>query len=98
MRLKQITIRVSAATFNAIESKSFNSKEKPGVYLRRVIIEHLNNESRRQIDDAKFKHIEQLISEQSSKAHKHQEELDELIVGITQSLNQMYDLLTRRQS
>ena len=98
MRLKQITIRVSAATFNAIVSKSFNSKEKPGVYLRRVIIEHLNNESRRQIDDAKFKHIEQLISEQSSKSHKHQEELDELIVGITQSLNQIYGLLTRRQS
>ena len=98
MRLKQITIRVSAATFNAIESKSFNSQEKLGVYLRRVIIEHLNNESRRQIDDAKFKHIEQLISEQSSKSHKHQEELDELIVGITQSLNQIYGLLTRRQS
>lgn len=96
MRLKQITVRVSPATFNAIESKSLNSKEKPGVYLRRMIIEHLNNETRRQIDDAKFKHIEQLISEQSSKAHKHQEELDELIVGITQSLNQIYGLLTRR--
>ena len=96
MRLKQITVRVTPATFNAIESKSFNSKEKPGVYLRRVIIDHLNNENRRQIDDVKFKRIEQLISEQSSKAYKHQEELDELILGITQSLNQIYGLLTRR--
>lgn len=98
MKLKQITVRVSPATFNLLESKAISQKEKTGVYLRRIVIDHLNQEARRQADDAKFKLLERLIVDLTHAAQGHQKEMDELGFSIANSLNQIYALLNRRPS